>query len=44
MSLPLLLLFLLFDVFVLIFLAKKYKKNIWDISGIFKAWKKEFGG
>jgi len=44
MSLYIIVLFLLFDVFVLKFLATKYQKKIWDLSGILKAWKKEFGG
>ncbi|MEA9413551.1 MULTISPECIES: hypothetical protein [unclassified Flavobacterium] len=44
MSLYIILLFLLFDVVVLIFLVTKYQKKIWDFSGILKAWKKEFEG
>lgn len=44
MSLYIILLFLLFDIFVLIFLVKKHQKKIWDFFGILKAWRKEFGG
>lgn len=44
MNLYIILLFLLFDVFLLIFLTTKHKKRIWDFSCILKAWQKEFGG
>ncbi|SKC22346.1 hypothetical protein SAMN03080601_02558 [Alkalitalea saponilacus] len=40
----LLLLFLLFDVILLIYFSKKYKTKPWHLRKILKSWNKEYGG